>query len=183
MFVIDPPDYVNGEVVSSSTLRLKSCAARAHPLISFFIHRSNRKQGMAVGHRFGGDAGRNFPAAKFVCALLGCDCAIAGCILRARRPDTLQLQGAVKLLPASPLQGFLLGYVCGILWYCGNCYWVYSTMKQYGGISAAGAAGLLFLFSLYLGLYHGLFGLVVALIAKWSPARGAGASPFRLGRG
>src|SRR5579864_881314 len=81
-------------------------------------------------------------------------------LLRARRPDTLQLQGAGKLLPASPLQGFLLGYVCGILWYCGNCYWVYSTMKQYGGISAAGAAGLLVLFCLYLGLYHGLFGLI-----------------------
>src|ERR1700719_915130 len=73
-------------------------------------------------------------------------------LLRARRPDTLQLRGPVKLLPASPVQGFLLGYVCGILWSCGSCYWIYSTMKQYGGISAAGAPGLLFLFSLYLAL-------------------------------
>ncbi len=89
-------------------------------------------------------------------------------LLRARRPDTLQFEGAVKLLPASPAQGFLLGYACGILWYCGNCYWVYSTMKQYGGISSAGALGLLLLFSLYLGLYLGLFGLVVSILAKWS---------------
>lgn len=89
-------------------------------------------------------------------------------ILRARRPDTLQLEGSVKLLPATPLQGFLLGYVCGIVWYAGNCYWVYSTMKQYGGISAAGAAGLLVLFCLYLGLYHGVLGLCVSLLARIS---------------
>jgi apolipoprotein N-acyltransferase len=89
-------------------------------------------------------------------------------LLRARRPDTLQLNAGVKLLPATALQGFLLGYGCGILWYAGNCYWVYSTMKQYGGISAPGAAGLLLLFCLYLALYHGLFGLCVTLLAKIS---------------
>jgi apolipoprotein N-acyltransferase len=87
-------------------------------------------------------------------------------ILRARRPETLQLEGAAKLLPARPMQGFLLGYVCGILWYCGNCYWIYSTMKQYGGINAFGAAGLLFLFALYLGLYHGLLGLIISWLAR-----------------
>ena len=99
-------------------------------------------------------------------------------LLRARRPDTLQLEGAVKLLPATPVQGFLLGYVCGILWYCGSCYWIYSTMKQYGGINGAGAAGLLFLFSLYLGLYHGLFGLVISVLAKWSQRAALVLSPF-----
>ncbi|HEY8671595.1 MAG TPA: hypothetical protein VIL63_12185, partial [Terriglobales bacterium] len=76
-------------------------------------------------------------------------------LLRAQRPDTLQLQAGMKLLPARPMQGFLLGYLCGILWYAGTCYWIYSTMKQYGGINAAGAAGLLFLFCVYLALYHG----------------------------
>jgi len=99
-------------------------------------------------------------------------------LLRARRPDTLQLEGSVKLLPANPVQGFLLGYVCGILWYCGSCYWIYSTMKQYGGINGAGAAGLLFLFSLYLGLYHGLFGLVISVLAKWSQRAALVLSPF-----
>src|SRR5579863_10377850 len=64
-------------------------------------------------------------------------------ILQARRPDTLQLEGSVKLLPARPAQAFLLGWFTGILWYCGNCYWIYSTMKQYGGINAFGATGLL----------------------------------------
>src|SRR5690242_11400447 len=61
-------------------------------------------------------------------------------LLRARRPEMLQLEGAVKLTPATTWQGFVLAYVCGIIWYCGNCYWIYSTMKQYGGIGSAGAA-------------------------------------------
>src|SRR6266853_4720481 len=87
-------------------------------------------------------------------------------LLRARHPETLQLRGEVKLLPATPMQGFLLGYVCGIIWYCGNCYWIYSTMKQYGGINAFGAASLLFLFALYLGLYHGLFGVIISWLAR-----------------
>jgi apolipoprotein N-acyltransferase len=99
-------------------------------------------------------------------------------LLRARRPPTLQLQAGIKLLPARPLQGFALGYLCGILWYGGNCYWIYSTMKQYGGISAPGAAGLLFLFCLYLGLYHGLFGLLVATVAKASERMALVLSPF-----
>jgi apolipoprotein N-acyltransferase len=99
-------------------------------------------------------------------------------VLRARKPETLQLEGSVKYLPARPWQGFLLGYLCGILWYGGSCYWVYSTMKQYGGINAAGAAGLLILFCLYLGLYHGLFGLIIALFAKRSTRTALVASPF-----
>ncbi|HEY7352876.1 MAG TPA: apolipoprotein N-acyltransferase [Terriglobales bacterium] len=89
-------------------------------------------------------------------------------VLRARRPETLQLQGPAKFVAANPLQGFLLGYVCGILWYAGSCYWVYSTMKQYGGINASGAFGLLVLFCLYLALYHAAFGVVISLLAKWS---------------
>jgi len=99
-------------------------------------------------------------------------------VLRARRPETLQLEGSVKLLPATPLQGLLLGYFCGILWYAGSCYWIYNTMKQYGGIGAPGAAGLLLLFCLYLGLYHGLFGLVTALIARKSVRVALVMSPF-----
>jgi apolipoprotein N-acyltransferase len=99
-------------------------------------------------------------------------------LLAARRPETLQLQGAAKLRPASPWQGFLLGYICGILWYGGNCYWVYNTMKQYGDISGAGAAGLLILFCLYLGLYHGAFGLIIGLLAKKSLRTALVLAPF-----
>src|ERR1035437_986045 len=33
-------------------------------------------------------------------------------------------------------RGFLLGYVCGFLWYTGNCYWVRDTMSRYGDVPA-----------------------------------------------
>jgi apolipoprotein N-acyltransferase len=87
-------------------------------------------------------------------------------ILHARTPDTLQLDESQRLLPASPWQGFLLGYFCGILWYLGTCYWVYDTMHQYGGLGAPIALSVLVLFSLYLGLYHGVFGLILAVLAR-----------------
>jgi apolipoprotein N-acyltransferase len=59
-------------------------------------------------------------------------------------------------------QGFLLGYVCGIVWYAGSCFWVFNVMHVYGGLSAPTAVGVLILFCLYLGLYHGLFGALLA---------------------
>ena len=99
-------------------------------------------------------------------------------ILRARRPGPLQLEGSIKLLPASPMQGLFVGYLCGIVWYAGSCYWVYDTMKQYGGIGTFGAAGLLVLFCLYLGSYHGAFGLIVALIARRSIRTALVSAPF-----
>ncbi len=87
-------------------------------------------------------------------------------LLRAREPDTLQLRAGVKLLPARPGQAFLLAYCCGILWYAGTCYWIYNTMRQYGGVGTLAALGLLFLFCLYLALYHGVFGLLISLLAN-----------------
>ena len=63
-------------------------------------------------------------------------------------------------------KSFLLAYVSGITWYAGSCYWVYHVMNSYGGLSPVVAFGVLILFCLYLGLYHGLFGLLVALIAR-----------------
>ncbi|MGA8149652.1 MAG: apolipoprotein N-acyltransferase [Terriglobales bacterium] len=86
-------------------------------------------------------------------------------LLRSRRPDTLQLQAGMKLLPAKPLQAFLLSYVCGILWYAGTCYWIYSVMRQYGGVNTPAAVGILILFCLYLAIYHGVFGLLIGWLA------------------
>ena len=86
-------------------------------------------------------------------------------LLRARPVGELAIAGSVRLGPATPGQGFLLGYACGILWYAGTCYWIYDTMRQYGGLSAPEAMLALFLFCCYLGLYHGLFGLLVGLLA------------------
>jgi apolipoprotein N-acyltransferase len=63
-------------------------------------------------------------------------------------------------------RGFLLGYLCGVLWYAGNCYWIYDTMLIHGGLQPVVSALLLAGFSLVLGLYFGFFGLGVALLRK-----------------
>jgi apolipoprotein N-acyltransferase len=86
-------------------------------------------------------------------------------ILAARAPETLQLEGQVRWLPATPWQGFLLGYVCGILWFAGTCYWIFDTMHRYGNLPVPAAALALLLFCMYVGLYHGFFGLLLALVA------------------
>ncbi len=108
-------------------------------------------------------------------------------ILRARTPETLQLElgGQARLLPATPWQGFLLGYGCGILWFAGTCYWIFDTMHRYGGMPMPAAALALILFCLYVGLYHGMFGLLLALVAGSKPVasgasirRALAAAPF-----
>ncbi len=90
-------------------------------------------------------------------------------LLQAREPETLQLSEGAKLLPARAGQAFLLAYVCGIIWYGGTCYWIYSTMRHYGGASAPVAVGIMFLFCLYVALYHGVFGLTISLAARGNP--------------
>lgn len=85
-------------------------------------------------------------------------------ILRARPAGPLEVDGATYLRAATPGQAFLLAYVSGILWYAGTCYWIYDTMHEHGGLSGPWAALALFLFCLYLALYHGLFGLMVGVV-------------------
>jgi apolipoprotein N-acyltransferase len=86
-------------------------------------------------------------------------------LLRARPAGALEIDGSVNLQAATPGQAFLLAYISGILWYAGTCYWIYDTMHEHGGLSVPAAALALFLFCLYLGLYHGLFGLLLGLAA------------------
>ncbi len=106
-------------------------------------------------------------------------------VLRARAPETLQLQlddhRQARLLPATPWQGFVLGYACGILWFAGTCYWVFDTMHHYGGLPIPAAVLALILFCMYVGLYHGMFGLLLALVAgsKTSGSKTASAAAMR----
>jgi apolipoprotein N-acyltransferase len=86
-------------------------------------------------------------------------------ILRARSSEALQLEGQARLLPATAWQGFLLGYACGILWFAGTCYWIFDTMHRYGGMPVPVAVLAQLLFCMYVGLYHGMFGLLLSLIA------------------
>jgi apolipoprotein N-acyltransferase len=84
-------------------------------------------------------------------------------LLRARPAGILEIDGSVDLQAAKPGQAFLLAYVSGIFWYAGTCYWIYNTMHEHGALRAPVALLALFLFCLYLGLYHGLFGLLLSL--------------------
>jgi len=96
-------------------------------------------------------------------------------ILRARAPETLQLQlddgHQTRRLPATPWQGFVLGYACGILFVGGSCYWIFVTMRRYGGLPVPAAALALFLYCMYVGVFHGIFGLLLALVAGTKSAR------------
>lgn len=60
----------------------------------------------------------------------------------------------------------LTGYVCGVLWYVLNCYWIYQTMLYYGHVPPLGSAGIVVLFSAVLGLYFGAFGLGLAFLRR-----------------
>jgi apolipoprotein N-acyltransferase len=83
-------------------------------------------------------------------------------------------------LPLSISQGAALGYCSGVIWYLGNCYWIYDTMHLYGGIAKPAAAGILILFCLYLGLYHALFGALIAAFRrnKFTPQATLLLTPF-----
>ena len=61
---------------------------------------------------------------------------------------------------------FLAGWLSGAIWFGANCYWVYNTMHVYGGMSAPLAALSLVLFSLYLGVWFGVFALALAAVRE-----------------
>jgi len=63
-------------------------------------------------------------------------------------------------------RGFLLSYLCGVLWYMGNCYWVRDTMLHYGDMPLGAPTLLLIGYSMVLGLYFGFFGLGLLLVRK-----------------
>lgn len=82
--------------------------------------------------------------------------------------------------PSQWLRGLLAGYLMGVLWYMGNCYWVYPTMLHYGGLSPVVSFLILLGFSLVLGLYFAAFGLAIAFMSKSSrgPLPALIAAPF-----
>lgn len=90
-------------------------------------------------------------------------------VLRAREADAVELladETSSYLAPASVGQAFLLGWVCGTVVYLGSCYWVFSVMHHYGGLSGAVSAVLLLLFCLYIGLHQAVFAALLAWAAR-----------------
>ena len=77
---------------------------------------------------------------------------------------------AAKAYAPSPLRGFALGFVCGLVFCAGNCYWIYYTMTVYGRLSAplgAVVLGLLCIGSA--ATDRGVFGLCLAWLAGARP--------------
>jgi apolipoprotein N-acyltransferase len=71
-----------------------------------------------------------------------------------------------SLRPFTLLQGFVVAWVCGIVWYIGICYWIYPVMRGYGNLGVF-TSGLITLgFCLIMGMHHGVFGLLVVLMAR-----------------
>jgi apolipoprotein N-acyltransferase len=78
-----------------------------------------------------------------------------------------------------PAQTAMLAYLSGFLWYMGNCYWIYQTMHIYGEIPRFASIGILILFSMYVALYHALFGALIGLLRrKFSSQAVLWAAPF-----
>ena len=63
-------------------------------------------------------------------------------------------------------QGLLLGWVNGIVFYAGTCFWIFHTLHVYGGMSEQIAVLLMVLFLLATGMHHGLFALLLAGAAR-----------------
>ena len=76
------------------------------------------------------------------------------------------LSPACSERPRPLRRAFLLAWVCGVLWFMGNCYWIYDTMLIHGGLPPAVSVLILFLFSLVLGAYFGLFGWGLQLVRR-----------------
>jgi apolipoprotein N-acyltransferase len=63
-------------------------------------------------------------------------------------------------------RGFLLGLVCGAVYYAASCYWMGEVMYNYGGISGVVAVLIMVAFSLAAGSAEALFGGLLAFVAS-----------------
>jgi apolipoprotein N-acyltransferase len=73
-----------------------------------------------------------------------------------------------SLRPFTLWQGFLIGWLNGIVWYLGTCYWVYPVMNGYGKLPAPVAALITLGYGLIMGVHHGIFAMLVVLMARRS---------------
>ena len=73
---------------------------------------------------------------------------------------------------------FLLGYVSGMFFFAGSCYWFTTVMELYGHLAPALAVAVLILFVIVDSTFFGGFGLVMGWAARRSPGWALAASPF-----
>ena len=99
------------------------------------------------------------PALYFLCWI-----ALVPLIVAIAQPESQQLyDGRGRDLTSTTLaKGLLLGWVNGIIFYAGTCFWIFHTLHVYGAMSEQIAALLMVLFLLAAGMHHGIFGLLLA---------------------
>src|SRR5215467_4089802 len=57
-----------------------------------------------------------------------------------------------SLRPFTLVQGFLIAWACGVVWYVGTCYWIYPVMHGYGNLGAAAATLITMGYCLIMGM-------------------------------
>ena len=116
-------------------------------------------------------------------------CALSGLLLVACFPK-IHLRGLVWVacLPLlAALAGekrlkhaFLLGYVCGAVFFAGSCYWFMTVMEFYGHLAPALAVVVLILFVIIDSTFFGGFGLAMGWAARRSSGWALAAEPVSL---
>lgn len=73
----------------------------------------------------------------------------------------------VSLWGESGRQGFVRGYVFGLVYFFGTLYWIYHSINFYGGVSFPASISIVLLLCAYLSLYPALFaGIFAAMVRK-----------------
>ena len=92
--------------------------------------------------------------------------ALSGLLLVLIHPDAnLYWLAPIALAPLflmiqreqSAQRRFLLGWLSGIIYWGGMCYWIQGTLFRHGGLSLAGSCGVFALFALAKGLHSAVF--------------------------
>ena len=75
------------------------------------------------------------------------------------------------LLHVTPRRAFLRGWLAGIFAFTGTMYWVVVAMHLYGKVPLAISIALMFLLTVYLGLFFGVYAWgFVWMEQRWPPA-------------
>ncbi len=74
-------------------------------------------------------------------------------------------------------RAFLWGYLAGVTFLAGSCYWLAFVMETHGGLAGTAALGVLLIFVLTFGIYYGLFGFALAWLGNYSRVLALASSP------
>jgi len=85
---------------------------------------------------------------------------------------------AVVARGPSPLRALILGWTTGTLFFYASCYWLTYSMIHYGGLPAVVAYLLLIPGALVVGLFPGLFAMILALVIRRWGAKAILLSPI-----